>query len=132
MARKRTPPLPLARLSGLGQPKPGQAPAARLTPFSWEFFRGANLGAKKTRKVVNSVVFIVPDRGSRRIALSGLLPVPPISLAKSRVPLNTLVALSNVILVNPPPLSPAPVLLYTKTMGAAPTEIVVELGTLRR
>src|SRR5467141_3602259 len=93
MARKRVPPSVLARSSGLGQPRPGQAPVARLMPFSCEFLGAAKVGERRTRKTLNSVVFIVPDRGSRRITLKGLDPTPPgRSLAKPLVPLNTLPA----------------------------------------
>src|SRR6266508_1379077 len=104
MPRRRTPPLPLARLRGFGQPRPGHAPTERLIPFSCESLAGRNLGARLTRKVVNSVVAIVPDRGSRRRTLRGLLPVPPTSFAKPSVPLNSLAAVLKVRFVKPPPL----------------------------
>src|SRR2546427_3047001 len=128
--RRRTPPLALARLSGLGQPRPGQAPVERSIPFSCEPLPGRNLGARLTRKVVNSVVVIVPDRGSRSRTLRGLLPVPPMSLANPSVPFNTLVAVVKVKFVKPPPLKPGPVLLYRKTIGAAPIEMVLEALTV--
>src|SRR5258707_1100820 len=77
MARKRVPPPPES-CRGLGQPNPGQTPVERLIPFSCEFFGAAKLGARYRRKVVNSVVFMVPESGSRRTTLNGFAPVPPI------------------------------------------------------
>src|SRR5579863_3890016 len=95
-----------------------------VTPASCELPLGWN--------TENSVVFMVPERGSRSHAVTGTEELPPNKLASHSAPSKTLVAFAELMLVTALlPKCPEEVLeLFTrKTMGAAPTGTVTK-GTV--